>query len=105
MPSTVPRPSPGAIPGGSRPSTSSASLPRSCREADYGAQGARHLLQVLPLYAVALGIVPSDPCRDLRGAVSPKPGVKHRAALTNPAEIGELMWGIANFPFSSLVIR
>jgi hypothetical protein len=31
--------------------------------------------------------------------------VKHRAALTNPAEIGELMWGIANFPFSSLVIR
>lgn len=56
-------------------------------------------------YAVALDIVPSDPCRDLRGAVPPKPGVKHRAALTDPAEIGELMWGVANFPFSSLVIR
>ncbi len=56
-------------------------------------------------YAVALGLVPSDPCRDLRGAVPPKPRVKHRAALTDPAEIGELMWGVANFPFSSLVIR
>lgn len=56
-------------------------------------------------YAAALDLVPSDPCRDLRGVLPPRPKVNHRAALTDPAEIGELMWGIANFPFSSLVIR
>ncbi|MCR5258470.1 MAG: tyrosine-type recombinase/integrase, partial [Desulfovibrio sp.] len=56
-------------------------------------------------YGVALGIVPSDPCRDLRGVVPPKPKAVHRAALTDPADIGELMWGVANFPFSSVVVR
>lgn len=41
-------------------------------------------------YAVALGLVESDPCRDLRGALPPwRP--EHYPTLTDPRRVGELL--------------
>ncbi len=54
-------------------------------------------------YGVATGVVPSDPCRDLRGAlVRHKRG--HFAAITDPAEAGRLMLAIEEYS-GSLVVR
>lgn len=47
-------------------------------------------------YAVATGRAERDVCVDLRGAlITPK--VKHLAALTNPSEVGGLMYAIDGF--------
>ena len=47
-------------------------------------------------YAVAIGVCPSDPCRDLRGAMVPHKKGKF-AALTKPKEAGALMRNIEEY--------
>lgn len=47
-------------------------------------------------YAVATGRTDRDVCADLRGAIT-VPKVKHLAALTNPAEVGDLLVAIDGF--------
>ncbi|MAL94575.1 MAG: integrase [Haliea sp.] len=47
-------------------------------------------------YAVATGRAESDPTRDLNGALKP-PQVKHRAAITNPAEMAQLLRDIDGY--------
>ena len=47
-------------------------------------------------YAVATGRADHDPTRDLNGALQP-PQVKHRAAITDPAQIGPLLRDIDNY--------
>ena len=47
-------------------------------------------------YAVAAGILESDPARDLRGALS-KPVERHFAALTEPQRVGDLMRAISGY--------
>lgn len=49
-------------------------------------------------YAVASGIADGDPTAALAGALTPSPG-KHRAAITDEREIGELMRRIAAYPY------
>jgi len=54
-------------------------------------------------YAVSLGIVVNDPCRDLRPAL--KPYVKGQfAAITKPKEVGALMLAIDDYK-GSVVVR
>jgi integrase len=53
-------------------------------------------------YAVALQLVPSDPCRDLSGALAPR--VKsHFAALTTGLDAGELMRRIDEYQGTAVV--
>ncbi len=53
-------------------------------------------------YAVALQLVPSDPCRDLGGALAPR--VKsHFAALTTGTDAGELMRRIGEYQGTAVV--
>lgn len=53
-------------------------------------------------YAVAMQLVPSDPCRDLSGALAPR--VKsHFAALTTREEAGELMRRIEEYQGTAVV--
>jgi len=47
-------------------------------------------------YAVALGLLESDPTRDLSGALKPVQ-TKHRAAITDPAQIGQLLNDIDHY--------
>jgi len=47
-------------------------------------------------YAVATGKVPTDPCRDLRGALPPIK-VRHRSAITDPVKVGELLRAIDSY--------
>ena len=47
-------------------------------------------------YGVATGKVATDPCRDLRGALPPI-RVKHRAAITEPVKVGELLRAIDSY--------
>jgi integrase len=47
-------------------------------------------------YAVATGRAESDPTRDLNGALKP-PQTKHRAAITNPPEVGKLLGAIDTY--------
>ena len=47
-------------------------------------------------YAVATGQVDSDPTRDLAGALRP-PQTKHRAAITDPLKIGQLLRDIDQY--------
>lgn len=47
-------------------------------------------------YAVATGRVDSDPTRDLAGALRP-PQTKHRAAITDPVQIGQLLRDIDQY--------
>lgn len=49
-------------------------------------------------YAVAVGVADGDPTAALAGALTPSPG-KHRAAITDEREIGELMRRIAGYPY------
>ena len=44
-------------------------------------------------YAIAKGLMDSDPTRDLRGQLK-TPEVTHRAAITDPAEVGRLLCDI-----------
>jgi len=53
-------------------------------------------------YAVATGRVTTDPCRDLRGALSPEK-VQHRAAITDPVKVGELLRAIDVYEGSIIV--
>jgi integrase len=54
-------------------------------------------------YAVATGRAESDPCRDLRGALSPRKE-KHLAAITDPKKIPELLNAIHGYQ-GGLVVR
>lgn len=54
-------------------------------------------------YAVATGRALSDPCRDLRGALSPRKE-KHLAAITDPRKIPELLNAIHGYE-GGLVVR
>lgn len=47
-------------------------------------------------YAVATGRADSDPTRDLNGALK-TPQTKHRAAITDPAEVGKLLRAIDSY--------
>lgn len=47
-------------------------------------------------YAIASGIAERDPSSDLRGALKSRP-VKHRAAITRPAEVGKLLVAFDEF--------
>lgn len=54
-------------------------------------------------YAISLGLVDADPCRDLRPAL--KPYIRgHFAAITKPKEVGALMLAIDDYK-GSLVVR
>ena len=53
-------------------------------------------------YAVATGKAPTDPCRDLRGALPPEK-VEHRAAITDPVKVGELLRAIDGYEGSIIV--
>lgn len=54
-------------------------------------------------YAIATGRAKHDPTADLRGALTPV-AVKHRAAITDPAKVGELLRAIDGYS-GSLVVR
>lgn len=54
-------------------------------------------------YAVATGRAASDPCRDLRGALSPRKE-RHLAAITDPKKIPELLNAIHGYQ-GGLVVR
>jgi len=54
-------------------------------------------------YGVTLGIVSSDPCRDLKGALVPYQKGQF-AALTKPEEVGRLMLAIDNYK-GTVVVR
>lgn len=53
-------------------------------------------------YGVAIGKVTTDPCRDLRGALPPI-RVKHRAAITEPVKVGELLRAIDGYDGTMIV--
>jgi integrase len=53
-------------------------------------------------YGVAIGKVTADPCRDLRGALPPI-RVKHRAAITEPVKVGELLRAIDGYDGTMIV--
>lgn len=48
-------------------------------------------------YAIAIGRATSDPCRDLRGALKPKPATRHFAALTEPKDVAQLLRAIDGY--------
>ncbi|RMH10647.1 MAG: DUF4102 domain-containing protein [Gammaproteobacteria bacterium] len=54
-------------------------------------------------YAVATGHIKSDPTRDLKGALAPVVN-KHRATITDPKKIGELLRAIDGFE-GTLVVK
>jgi len=47
-------------------------------------------------YAVASARIPSDPCRDLAGALTTRP-VKHLAAIIDPVEVGGLLRAVDGY--------
>jgi len=52
-------------------------------------------------FAIGAGRATTDPTRDLRGLLRAKPKTRHHAALTDPAEVGQLlraMWGYSGTP-------
>lgn len=53
-------------------------------------------------YAIPLGIVESDPCRDLQGLIQTRK-TKHYAALTEPAELAALLQAIDRGKHSPIV--
>lgn len=53
-------------------------------------------------YAVATGLAERDPTGDLRGAIA-TPKTRHRAAITDPAQVGPLMRAIEGFSGSFVV--
>jgi integrase len=53
-------------------------------------------------YGVSCGICQSDPCRDLRGALTAHTGTP-RPALTNPDDVGKLMAAIHSYRGSSIM--
>jgi len=68
-------------------------------EARGNLESARRALQLASgvfRYAVATTRLPSDPTRDLKGALR-SPEVTHRAAIVDPAKLGELLRAIAGY--------
>ncbi len=60
----------------------------------------RRLLSIISQvfrYGVACGLCPSDPCRDLRGALAYHKSTP-RSAITDPKEVGQLMRNIKAYP-------
>lgn len=53
-------------------------------------------------YGVATGRIPSDPSRDLKGALR-KPMVKHMAAITDPADLAALLRAIDGYAGTHVV--
>lgn len=53
-------------------------------------------------YAVMTGLIDRDPTTDLRGAL-PQPKKIHRAAITDPQKVGELLRSIDNYQGSFIV--
>ncbi|QSX28586.1 integrase arm-type DNA-binding domain-containing protein [Shewanella cyperi] len=53
-------------------------------------------------YGIASGVAERDPAADLRGALKTRP-TGHRAAITNPAEVGRLLASIESFQGSNTV--
>lgn len=53
-------------------------------------------------YGVAIGVVKSDPCRDLRGALVPFQHGQH-AALTKPRDVGAFLLAIDDYKGSAVV--
>jgi hypothetical protein len=52
-------------------------------------------------FAIGAGRATTDPTRDLRGLLKAKPKTRHHAALTDPAEVGQLLraiWGYSGTP-------
>ncbi|QGX39374.1 tyrosine-type recombinase/integrase [Permianibacter aggregans] len=47
-------------------------------------------------YAIGKGLIDSDPTRDLRGQLK-TPEVTHRAAITDPAKVGKLLYDIDQY--------
>ncbi|WP_162798618.1 tyrosine-type recombinase/integrase [Sulfitobacter sp. SK012] len=54
-------------------------------------------------YAVALGLAPFDPSRDIGAALKPSPKAKHRAALIHPEEIAKFMRRLYAYNGTSIV--
>jgi integrase len=53
-------------------------------------------------YAVASGLIDSDPTRDLSGALAPKK-TRHHPAITDPTEVGKLMRDIDRYQGTHIV--
>jgi integrase len=53
-------------------------------------------------YAVTTGLIQSDPCRDLKGALTPKK-TSHHAAITDPIEVGKLLKAIDSYEGTHIV--
>jgi integrase len=53
-------------------------------------------------YAVASGLIESDPTRDLSGALAPKK-TRHHSAITDPTEVGKLMRDIDRYQGTYIV--
>ena len=53
-------------------------------------------------YAVASGLIESDPTRDLSGALAPKK-TRHHPAITDPIEVGKLMRDIDHYKGTHIV--
>ncbi|MBP7632968.1 integrase arm-type DNA-binding domain-containing protein [Candidatus Ozemobacteraceae bacterium] len=55
-------------------------------------------------YAVGSGRADRDPSADLRGILKPKPKAQHRAAVTTPDRVGELLRAIAGY-HGNIIVR
>jgi integrase len=60
------------------------------------AHRAKENISMVMRYAIATGRAERDPCPDLKGALTPYKH-KHHAALTDPADVAELLRAIDNF--------
>jgi integrase len=61
-------------------------------------------ISAIARYAVATQRASSDPCRDLRGALSPRKMEKHFSAITDPRQIPDLLKRIDGY-HGTLVVR
>jgi len=66
------------------------------------AHRARQIAGQIFRYAVTIGLIESDPTRDLDGALTPKK-TRHHAALTDPKEVGNLMLAIEQYQGTPIV--
>jgi integrase len=53
-------------------------------------------------YAIASGYVSSDPCRDLKGALTPV-SIHHNATRTKPMEVGKLLLAIDTYKGNTII--
>lgn len=66
------------------------------RGARYTAHKVKSEISQIMRYAIATGRAERDPCPDLRGAI-PAPKETHRAAITSPKEVAELLRAMDGF--------